>query len=519
MPSADCYTDHRLVRAKLAFTFEPPPKKKGPQTKKLQVHRLHQPEIEAAFQARLGERLQHPPNRDPSTQWQDFKTAVQESAAETFGFSVRKNKDWFDESDPAIQDLLDKKRSCYNHLLFKPDDPAAKAAYKKPCSTLQASLRTMQNDWWEEMADKTELYSDLGLTRAFFEALKAIYGSLFNLRRLLSHTKTMEQLIMELLFADDCALLAHTEVALQNLVDHFSEASKAFGLTISLKKTEVLFQPAPLQNYTPPHITIDGTTPNSVEHFTYLGSVMSNDATIDKDLDNRLSKASSSFGRLYKRVWNSHSLRLTTKIKVYRAVVISTLIYGAETWTLYRTQVRLLERFHQRCLRSILNIKWHNYVSNEDVLESVASILLKQQLRWAGHVARMEDSRMPKAVLFGELKAGKQNRGALKKRYKDQKQLSLAKIPPSSWQDDCSDRQTWWSTVQKASQEFEIQRSGAAREKRQRQNDRALSQNPPSPPAAFICPRCSRTCASHISLYSHQRACNPSALLLRKIVA
>ena len=77
----------------------------------------------------------------------------------------------------------------------------------------------------------------------------------------------------------------------------------------------------------------------------------------------------------------NHSLRLITKIKVYRAVVIPTLLYGAETWTLYRRQVRLLESFHQRCLRSILNIKWHDYVSNEDVLEeaqlpSIESILL-----------------------------------------------------------------------------------------------------------------------------------------------
>ena len=177
------------------------------------------------------------------------------------------------------------------------------------------------------------IFFSMMLRQAKEDILDGIYirfrsdGSLFNLRRLLSHTKTIEQLIMELLFSDDCALLAHTEVALQNLVDHFSEASKAFGLTISLKKTEVLFQPAPLQNYTLPHITIDGTTLNSVEHFTYLGSVMSNDATIDKGLNNQLSKASSSFGRLYKRVWNSHSLRLTTKIKVYRAVVIPTLIY------------------------------------------------------------------------------------------------------------------------------------------------------------------------------------------------
>jgi transcription termination factor 2 len=51
-------------------------------------------------------------------------------------------------------------------------------------------------------------------------------------------------------------------------------------------------------------------------------------------------------------------------------------------------------------------------------LPSLESILLKQQLRWAGHVARMEDTRLPKAVLFGELKLGSRSVGAPKKRYK-----------------------------------------------------------------------------------------------------
>ena len=148
-----------------------------------------------------------------------------------------------------------------------------------------------------------------------------------------------------------------------------------------------------------------------MEHFTSLGSVISNDATVNKDLDNRLSKASSSFGRLSKRVWQSHSLRFSTKLQVYRAVFDTTFLNGAETWVLYRKQFRLLKRFHQRCLRSILGIQWQDHVSNEEVfkrasLPSIESILLKVQLRWAGHVIRMEDFRMPKAVFFSKLQEG-----------------------------------------------------------------------------------------------------------------
>ena len=127
-------------------------------------------------------------------------------------------------------------------------------------------------------------------------------GSLFDLRRLLARTKTVEELITELLFANDCALLVHTEKALQNIVNRFSDAAKNFGLTISLKKTEVLYQHPPRVAHSPPHISIGGTSLNAVEHFTYLSSVIFNNATVSKDLDNRLSKASSFFGRLSKRV-------------------------------------------------------------------------------------------------------------------------------------------------------------------------------------------------------------------------
>ena len=79
-------------------------------------------------------------------------------------------------------------------------------------------------------------------------------GSLFDLSRPRAKTKTVERLVTEALFADDCALMAHTEVDLQLTVSKFAEASQLFGLTISLGKTEVLYQPSPASTVHDPPI-------------------------------------------------------------------------------------------------------------------------------------------------------------------------------------------------------------------------------------------------------------------------
>ena len=124
-------------------------------------------------------------------------------------------------------------------------------------------------------------------------------------------------------------------------------------------------------------------------------------------------------------------LFLCRSINVYRVVVLTTLLYGAESWVTYRCHLHLIESYHQRCLRAILNIHWSDFVTNIDVLEmakvtSIEAMLLKTQLGWAGHVSRMEDHRLPKIVLYGELSTGHRDKGAPRKRYKDTLKRSLA---------------------------------------------------------------------------------------------
>ena len=222
--------------------------------------------------------------------------------------------------------------------------------------------------------------------------------------------------IRDLLFADDCALAACSQEALQHLCDSFAAASRRFGLTISIKKTETLYQPAPGNMHVPPVITIDDKPLNAVENFKYLGSIVSSNASMDAEITARIAKATSAFGRLVKRLWTNKGITLGTKIDVYRATVLTSLLYGCETWTLSSKQIDRLEKFHLSTLRKIARIRWFHKVTNYEVLsrckiKSLKSMLDKAKLRWLGHVIRMEDSRIPKALLYGRLAAGIPRRG------------------------------------------------------------------------------------------------------------
>ena len=148
---------------------------------------------------------------------------------------------------------------------------------------------------------------------------------------------------------DDCALglAALNEPDLQELASCLSTAAKAFGLTIrtniskfqfdqesgrrrttfwmghlqiiiylhlliSLQKTEVLLQPAPVLAPPQPNIEIEGTKLDNVECFQHLGSTVTSTCSMDKEVPGRLAIAGASFVRLWTRVWGKRGITVCT---------------------------------------------------------------------------------------------------------------------------------------------------------------------------------------------------------------
>ena len=123
-------------------------------------------------------------------------------------------------------------------------------------------------------------------------------GKLFNLRRLQAKPKVQTEVLDEFLFADDMANGAPTEEKMQKGVDQVYYSCDSYALTISIKKTEVVYQPAPGKPYKEPATTVKGQRVPVLDKFNYLGSTLSRVVHIDDEVNVRTAKASAAFSRL-----------------------------------------------------------------------------------------------------------------------------------------------------------------------------------------------------------------------------
>ena len=143
----------------------------------------------------------------------------------------------------------------------------------------------------------------------------------------------------------------------------------------------------------------------------------------------------------------------TSKKFVYCCIILAILLYGSETWCLTEALLQELRCFHGRCVRSMCRVtQWHtrrHHISTVELLEhlkldSINVYINRRQLRWAGHVARMPTTRLPRKMLSSWVRT-KMPHGAPRLTYDRtlNKALRKANVDKNTWHVQAHDKLGW----------------------------------------------------------------------------
>ena len=152
-----------------------------------------------------------------------------------------------------------------------------------------------------------------------------------------------------------------------------------------------------------PQIKIDEEELEVVTDFTYLGSNISVENSVQKYISARINKARNSYCSL-RNIWKSNVYSLKTKVRLFNSNVISVLLYGCQSWRVNKNDMHKLDVFQTKCLRRICNIFWPNKIYNEDLYRRTNSLpirchIQKHIMRWLDYVLRISPEHIPRVAL------------------------------------------------------------------------------------------------------------------------
>lgn len=190
----------------------------------------------------------------------------------------------------------------------------------------------------------------------------------------------------------------------------------------------------------------------------YLGTEVNEQNDISQEINRRISAANRCFFGLAKH-FRSRYLSSRTKVNLYKTLVRPVLTYGSEAWALTKTDINRLLIFERSIMRRIFGPVREGHVwrrrRNAELSELYGDIDIVKfvklgRLRWAGHVARMGDSEIPKKMLTDELH-GKRRVGRPNVRWEDSVSADArALLGARNWRAAASDRASWRRLIEEA---------------------------------------------------------------------
>ena len=121
-------------------------------------------------------------------------------------------------------------------------------------------------------------------------------------------------------------------------------------------------------------------------------------------------------------ILESSNITLSTKVHLVKAMVFPVVVYGCESWTIKKAELRRIGAFELWCWRRLLRVPWTAWRSNLSILKispgcSLEGLMLKLKLQYFGHLMRRADS-LEKTLMLAK-NEGRRRRGQQRMRWLD----------------------------------------------------------------------------------------------------
>ena len=148
--------------------------------------------------------------------------------------------------------------------------------------------------------------------------------------------------INNLRYTDDTVLLVESPMFLQALLTAVNEKGKLYGMEMNIIKTKsmVISRKKPVPNIS---ISVEGKQIQQVDRMVYLGYMATEDGKCGKEIKRRIGIARTAFESMSRILTSRNSIELRSRIA--ECYIWSTVLYGAETWTLTKVTSDKLEAF------------------------------------------------------------------------------------------------------------------------------------------------------------------------------
>ena len=168
------------------------------------------------------------------------------------------------------------------------------------------------------------------------------------------------------------------------------ESEKA-RMRLNLKKTKIMIT-GNLNNF-----KLDGTEIEIIDSYTFLGTTITRDGSVCKEINRRISSGRLAMTKLEK-IKKYRDVTATTKTKRVETMIFPIVTYGSESWTVRKKERKKIGAFELWTWRRMLRTPWTDRRTNASIIDevkpkrSLEANITQLKLRYFGHVMRTNGS-------------------------------------------------------------------------------------------------------------------------------